>query len=140
LRKVDGYLVQRLIRGGEEFLVGMVRDPQFGALITVGLGGAAAEAVGDVSVRLAPVSEGEADAMLNELRGRRLLDAFRGRGALDRSDLIEVIRRFSLLVASLGERLAEADLNPVFVLPEGEGAWAADALFILSDSELGRIQ
>ena len=140
LRKVDGYLVQRLIRSGEEFLVGMVRDPQFGALITVGLGGAAAEAVGDVSVRLAPVSEGEADAMLNELRGRRLLDAFRGRGALDRSDLIEVIRRFSLLVASLGERLAEADLNPVFVLPEGEGAWAADALFILSDSELGRIQ
>jgi acyl-CoA synthetase (NDP forming) len=140
LRKVDGYLVQRLIRGGEEFLVGMVRDPQFGALITVGLGGAAAEAVGDVSVRLAPVSEGEADAMLNELRGKRLLDAFRGRGALDRSALVEVIRRFSLLVASLGERLAEADLNPVFVLPEGEGAWAADALFVFSGSEMGRIR
>jgi acyl-CoA synthetase (NDP forming) len=135
LKEVDGYLVQRLIRGGEEFLVGMVRDPQFGALITAGVGGAAAEAMGDVSVRLAPVSLTEADAMLNELRGTRLLDAFRGRGPLDRNALIEVIHRFSSLVACLGERLDEADLNPVFVLPEGEGVWAADALFVLSGSE-----
>jgi len=132
LKEMDGFLVQKMMRGGEEFLLGMVRDPQFGPLITVGLGGPAAEVWGDVSVRLAPISRSEAGVMLSELRGARLLDRFRGRGPLDREALIEAMVSFGALADSLGERLIEADLNPVFVQPKGDGVWVADALFALS--------
>ena len=131
--RVDGYLVQKMVTGGEEFLLGAVRDRQFGLLITAGLGGAAAEATGDISVRLAPVSRRDAEAMLDELRGARLLGPFRGRGPLDRKGLVEAIVRFGALAAALGAELLEADLNPVFVLPEGEGYTAADALFVLGE-------
>ena len=132
LKEMDGFLVQKMMRGGEEFLLGMVRDPQFGPLITVGLGGPATEVWGDVSVRLAPISRSEAGVMLSELRGARLLDRFRGRGPLDREALIEAMVSFGALADSLGGRLIEADLNPVFVQPKGDGVWVADALFALS--------
>jgi len=133
LKMVDGYLVQKMMRGGEEFLLGTIWDLQFGPLITVGLGGPAAEVWRDVSVRMVPISHSEAGAMLDELRGARLLDGFRGRGPLDREALIEAMVRFGVLVDSLGERLIEADLNPIFVQSKGEGAWVADALFALSE-------
>ncbi len=110
----------------------MVRDPQFGPLLTAGLGGTAAEAMGDVSVRLPPVSREEAGAMLDELRGGRLLGPHRGRGPLDRAALIGALLSLSSLAGALGEGLLEADLNPVFVMPEGQGVWAVDALFHLS--------
>ncbi len=130
-QRVDGFLVQKMVTGGEEFLLGAVRDRQFGNLITAGLGGAAAEAMGDISVRLAPVSRREAEAMLDELRGARLLAPFRGRGPLDRGAFAETIVRFGQMAAALGERLEEADINPVFVLSKGGGCLAADALFVL---------
>jgi acyl-CoA synthetase (NDP forming) len=136
--EIDGYLVQKMVKGGEEFLLGVVRDPQFGPLLTVGLGGTAAEAMGDVSVRLAPVGREEAEAMLDELRGGRLLGAFRGRRPLDRAALIWALLSLSSLAGALGEGLLEADLNPVFVMPEGEGIWAADALFRLSADPPGK--
>ena len=69
--------------------------------------------------------------MLDELRGARLLAPFRGRGPLDREAFVETIVRFGQMAAALGEGLEEADMNPVFVFPEGEGCLAADALFIL---------
>ncbi len=129
---IDGYLVQKMVKGGEEFLLGVVRDPQFGPLLTAGLGGTAAEAMEDVSVRLAPVSREEAEGMLDELRGGRLLGPHRGRGPLDRAALAGALLSLSSLAGALGEALLEADLNPVFVMPEGQGVWAADALFHLS--------
>ncbi|MBI3126434.1 MAG: acetate--CoA ligase family protein [Candidatus Tectomicrobia bacterium] len=127
----EGFLVERWIEGGAEFLLGTVWDAQFGPVVTVGLGGLAAEALGDVSARLAPLAREDAEAMLGELRGARVLGAFRGRGALDRGALAEAIVALGTLAAALGGRLREADINPLFVLPEGEGCLAADALIVL---------
>lgn len=126
--EIEGYLVQKMIRGGEEFFLGMVQDIDFGGIIAVGLGGAAAEAMGDVNVRHVALNRGEAAAMLDELRAAPLLGPFRGRGPLDREALIEAICRFAAMARALGDRLIEADLNPVIVMPGGGGVYAADAL------------
>ncbi|MEK6710028.1 MAG: acetate--CoA ligase family protein, partial [Nitrospinota bacterium] len=129
--RVEGLLVEKWVEGGVEFLLGVVRDAQFGPVVTVGLGGVAAEALGDVSARLAPLAPEDAEAMIGELRARHLLESFRGRGPLDRAALAEAIVRMGALAAALGGRLREGDVNPLFVLPEGGGCLAADALFVL---------
>lgn len=128
LGEIDGYLVQKMIRGGEEFMLGMVQDIDFGSIIAVGLGGAAAEATGDVNVRHVALNRGEAGAMLDELRAAPLLGPFRGRGPLDREALIEAICRFAAMCRALGDGLIEMDLNPLIVMPGGGGVYAADAL------------
>ena len=135
--RVEGFLVERWVEEGAEFLLGVVRDAQFGPVVTVGLGGVTAEALGEVSARLAPLSRQDAEAMLEELRASRLLVSFRGRGPLDRTALAESIVRLGALAAALGGRLREADINPLFVLPEGRGCLAADALFILDEEPAG---
>ncbi|OGL65326.1 MAG: hypothetical protein A3I72_16675 [Candidatus Tectomicrobia bacterium RIFCSPLOWO2_02_FULL_70_19] len=135
--RVEGFLVEKWVVDGAEFLLGVVRDAQFGPVVTVGLGGVAAEALGEVSARLAPLAREDAEAMIGELRASRLLGPFRERGPLDRAALAEAIVRLGTLAAALGGRLREADINPFFVLPEGGGCLAADALFVLEE-ETGR--
>jgi acyl-CoA synthetase (NDP forming) len=133
LPRKDGFLVQKMIPGGMEVLLGAIRDPQFGPLITLGMGGIAAEAMGDITVRLSPVSSGEAERMLDELRCAPLLDAFRGRGPLDRKGLVEAIVRFGAMVTAMGDKLLEADMNPLMVLPEGEGVFVLDAMLVMNE-------
>jgi acyl-CoA synthetase (NDP forming) len=136
LGEIDGYLVQKMIRGGEEFMLGITQNIDFGALIAVGLGGAAAEAMGDVNVRHVALKRWEAADMLDKLRAAPLLGPFRGRGPLDRDALIEAICRFGAMARALGDELIEADLNPVIVMPEGGGVYAADALVRLKSPDL----
>jgi len=121
-------LVTPMIRGGIETVVGAFRDPQFGPLVMVGLGGIFVEAIDDVVFRVAPVGRAEARAMVGELRFRRFFQGLRGRPAADLDALGDVIARVSALVADRPE-VAEVDLNPVLALERG--AAIADARIVL---------
>ena len=123
---LEGVLLQREIAGGLEALVGMTRDPTFGPLLVCGLGGVLVEVLRDASFRLTPVTDVDARDMVDRLRSRRLLDGYRGAPPGDREALVDVILRISALVELVPE-LRELDLNPVKVLPPGEGAVVVDA-------------
>lgn len=119
-------IVQRQVPRGVEALVGVTTDPTLGPLLVAGIGGTAVELYKDVAFRIVPLSDVDANEMLEQLRGKALLDGFRGAPAADRAVLIEVIQRIAALVEIVPE-LVELDLNPVIVLPPGHGAIAADA-------------
>jgi acyl-CoA synthetase (NDP forming) len=124
--RLEGVLVQRFVRGGIEALVGVTSDPTFGPLCVCGLGGTLVELIRDVAHHLVPVTDRDAEDMLARLRTARLLDGYRGAPPGDRAALVDVIRRVSALVEVVPE-LTELDLNPVKVLPPGQGALAVDA-------------
>ena len=121
---IDGFLVAEMITDGLETIVGVVRDASFGPVVAFGLGGIAAEVLKDVSYRVAPFGVDQARAMIAELRSAPLFGAFRGRAALDVDALAEAIARISVLAAQ-EERIAELDINPLFVRPRGQGVVAA---------------
>ena len=126
---VRGLLVQPMASPGLELIVGLIRDRDFGPLVVVGLGGVLAEVLDDVVLRLAPVTPEEADGMLDDLRGTRLLDGVRGRPAADRAAIGAII----VAVARLGiERpdIVAIDVNPVISGPSG--TIAVDALVVSS--------
>ena len=123
---LEGFLVQRQVSRGVEALVGVTKDASLGPLLVAGIGGVAVELYKDVSFRVTPVSDADASDMLDELRGRRLLDGFRGAPPADRPALVDVLQRISALVELVPE-LVELDLNPVIVHAPGEGAIAVDA-------------
>jgi acyl-CoA synthetase (NDP forming) len=123
--RLDGILLQREVASGLEALVGVTTDPTFGPLVVCGLGGTLVEVLHDVAFRLTPVTDLDAADMLSRLRASRLLDGYRGAPPGDREALIAVILRISALVESIPE-LRELDLNPVKVLPPGQGAVVVD--------------
>lgn len=123
---LEAFLVQRQVPRGLEALVGMTKDPSLGPLLVAGIGGIAVELYKDVSFRVTPVSDRDAADMLDELRGRRLLDGFRGAPPADRPALIAVLQRISAIIELVPE-LVELDLNPVIVHPPGDGAIVVDA-------------
>lgn len=127
---VDGVLVQEQVPPGVEMIAGIKVDPSFGPFVLLGTGGVEAELHGDVALRPAPVTLDEVEGMIDELRGRALLTGFRGAPTADRAALRDAVARLSELAVDLRERLAEADLNPIVVLPEGRGVRAVDALLI----------
>lgn len=112
------FLVERMAPSGPELLLGARRDPLFGPVVLLGLGGTAAEALADVAVRLAPLSRRQADGMLDELAGRAVVEGFRGAAAVDRAALVDAIVAVAgLLVAN--PALDEVEVNPLRVLPDG---------------------
>ncbi len=115
---VHGVQVQQYVEGGLEVLVGSMVDPSFGRLVAFGLGGVLVEVLRDVTFRLAPLGEGEADAMLGDIAGAQLLDGFRGSERADRKALVSVLEAVSRLVTDLPE-IDELDLNPVLARPDG---------------------
>ncbi len=119
------FSVQRFVRGGEEWLVGAVRDPVHGPLVTVGAGGTRTELARDVCQRLAPLSEDDVSCLMEHPRVGKTLDGFRGAPKLDRGALAGVIRALSALALGHGE-IEEVETNPVKVQPEGQGAVAVD--------------
>jgi acetyl coenzyme A synthetase (ADP forming)-like protein len=123
---LEGFLVQREVPRGVEALVGVTKDASLGPLLVAGIGGVAVELYKDVSFRVTPVSDREAAGMLDELRGKKLFDGFRGAPPADRPALIDILQRISALVEIMPE-LVELDLNPVIVHAPGEGAVAVDA-------------
>ncbi|GAA0769867.1 acetate--CoA ligase family protein [Ideonella azotifigens] len=133
------YLVQQMVGGGTELILGMHRDP-LGTAILLGMGGVTAELFKDTTMRLLPadanglsaLSRAEALSMARDLKTWPLLDGFRGRPKADVEALVDAIVAFSRMAAQLGERLVEAEINPVFVLPQGQGVRAADGVVVLA--------
>jgi acetate---CoA ligase (ADP-forming) len=127
-----GCLVQQMVpQGGLEVLVGMNRDPQFGPLVTFGLGGIYVETLRDVTFRVAPFSRQEAEQMLKEIRAHALLEGVRGQPAYDKDAIVEVLLRIGQLVQDFPE-IAELDINPLMVYPQNRGAIAIDMRLVLS--------
>ena len=130
--RVDGVLVAKQVQGAVEMAAGLVRDPVFGPIAMVGLGGVFIEVFKDVAFRRCPLSEEDALAMIRCLRGFPLLDGARGRPKADVAALARALAALSRFGAAAGPRLASVDVNPLMVLPEGEGAMAADAVIELA--------
>ncbi|MFI0812504.1 acetate--CoA ligase family protein [Streptomyces echinatus] len=127
---LDGVLVCQMVEQGVEMMVGVGHDDLFGPTVTVGLGGVLVEVLRDAAVRVPPFGEDQARAMLGELRGRALLDGVRGRPPADVDALVEVVLRVQRMALELDSRIAELDINPLMVLPRGQGAVALDALVV----------
>ena len=127
--QLAGVLVSEMVAGGVETIVGVVNDAGFGPVVAFGIGGVMAEAIRDMSYRVAPFGPDDARAMIDEIRLRALLDGGRGRPACDIDALAGILVRVSELAWQMRERLAEMDINPLIVGPKG--AVAADALVVL---------
>ena len=127
--RIDGVVVQEMVRGEVELVVGLQNDPVFGMVVMAGLGGIHVEVLRDVAFRKAPVTEAEAGRMLDELKGRALLEGVRGGAPVDRAALARLISAVSAFGAAAGGRLRELDLNPVLAGPGG--ARAVDWLIVL---------
>ena len=119
------YLVQEMIDGGVEMVVGVTHDPSFGPIILTGMGGTLVELLRDVAVRITPVTDRDVAEMLEELRMAPMLRGYRGAPPADVPALTDLIHRVNAMVEDLPE-VAELDLNPVFVRPDGEGVVAVD--------------
>jgi len=136
--RVDGVTLEPQLVGGVELLCGCVRDPVFGWLMTVGLGGVFTELMADVACRLLPVGPSEARSMLQELKGYRLLTGYRGAPPADVDAAAETIANLSEAVLNADPRVREVEINPLIVLPQGRGAFAVDALVLLNESKEAR--
>jgi acyl-CoA synthetase (NDP forming) len=129
----DGLLVQEQVTGGVEVIAGLKIDQDFGPFVLLGMGGTTAELLRDISLRPAPVTPDEVLTMIDELRGAALLRGFRGAPPADTAALADAVSRLSQLGWDHAGELAEADLNPIAVLPAGRGVRVLDALFIRRD-------
>ncbi|MEZ5742791.1 MAG: acetate--CoA ligase family protein [Sphingomonadaceae bacterium] len=128
---IEGVTFEPMLQGGVEILAGVTRDPVFGWLLTVGLGGVWTELMKDACHALLPVGEGEAEAMLRSLKGFKLLDGYRGAPKADVKAAAKAIAALGEAVTAGGAALREVEVNPLLVLPEGKGAVAVDALVLL---------
>lgn len=126
--RIEGVLVAKQLKGGVECILGIHRDPVFGPVAMVGLGGVFVEIVKDVAFRRCPFGVDVAAEMIGSLKGVSLLQGARGRPKADVTALAEMLSRLSVVAYQAGDTLQSVDLNPVIVLPEGEGAYAVDAV------------
>ncbi len=122
----EGVSVEGMLSGGVETIIGMTRDPAFGPIVLFGLGGIAVELLRDVQVRLAPLTDTDAEEMIRKIRGYPLLDGFRGAPKVNEASLLDLLHRVSLLASDHAE-LLELDLNPVLALPGDAPSIALDA-------------
>ncbi len=128
--RIEGVLVQEMLRPGLEVIIGIKKDPVFGPALVFGLGGVFVEVLKDVSTRVAPLNEKDALSMISEIKGRALLDGHRGQMPRDKDALVDVILKVSRLAVELEEAIDEIDINPLIIYEEGAGAVAADALIV----------
>jgi acyl-CoA synthetase (NDP forming) len=124
------FLVQEFVADGVEMFAGVSRDPDFGLSLACGLGGTAIEVTRDFALRMLPLREGDAEAMIAETRAGAMLDAIRGRPAADVNSFLACLHALSDFACAHAENLEEIDLNPIKVLPEGRGARVVDALIV----------
>lgn len=125
---LDGFLVQPQLSGSRELLAGLFTDPLFGPVVMLGLGGVFTEALSDVSLRLAPLTEADADEMLDELKSSRLFGKFRREAAVDRSGIARILLGLSQ-IAERFPAVSEIDINPIIVSSDGKPQ-VADALVV----------
>ena len=131
--RISGVLVSPQAPDGVDMIVGVRRDPLFGAMIMVGLGGIFVEVMEDVCIAPAPVDATEARRMVESLRGAALLTGARGSATLDVAALCDAIASLSRFAEACGPSLASVDVNPLRVLPAGEGVRVLDALVVPAD-------
>src|SRR6266508_110294 len=124
--EIEGVLIQSMITGGVETMIGVSDDPLFGPLVAFGLGGIHVEVLGDVQFRVAPLTDRDADELLHGIRGLALLKGYRGHPPADLDALRELLLRVSRLAVEVPE-IVELDLNPVIALPPGHGCRIVDA-------------
>ena len=127
----DGFLVQPMLKGGVELVVGVKRDPQVGPVLLVGLGGVLVEIMRDTAFALAPVGKAEARLMLERLKGFKLLQGYRGSPPADLDAVCDAIARIAEFAADFADQVEEIDVNPLLARPDG--AIALDALIVLRD-------
>ena len=127
---LQGFLVEQMAPRGVEVVLGIHRDPSFGPVLMFGLGGVAVELFRDVAFGTCPLSPQGAHALIGRTRAAALLQGFRGAPPSDVPALVDAMVRLSQLAAHHRDHLAEADLNPVVVLPLGQGILALDAVLV----------
>jgi acetyl-CoA synthetase (ADP-forming) len=128
MKNLDGVLIEKMVKGSREFVIGLSRDPQFGPCVMFGLGGIFTEALKDVTFRVAPLSREDALEMIDEIKTKKLLGEFRGSPAVDREALAKAL----IGVGDLGikyDSIAEIDINPLIIC--GDKPVAVDALVVL---------
>ena len=128
--RIDGVLIQEMVRDGIETLAGVTNYPSLGPVIVFGLGGVLVELLGDWAMRLAPIGEAEAFAMIAETRAARILDGWRGGPPLDVAALAQALVQLARLGWQLRDTIAAIDINPLVVLPRGQGVKVVDALIV----------
>lgn len=133
--KIDGVLVQEMVEGGIETILGVANRPPFGPVVAFGLGGVFVELLKDVTMRLAPVDENGAADMLDEIKGSKMLDGYRGQAGADRAALARTIVRLSDLAVTYHADIEELDINPLVV--KGDRIVALDALITLRQEDQG---
>jgi len=126
--QLDGILVQEMVKGERELVAGLVRDPQFGPCVMFGLGGIFTEVLKDVTFRVAPLEKRDALEMMDEIKAKKLLDTFRGKPAVDRDVLANVLINLGRIGLENPE-IAEIDINPLII--KGATPVAVDALVVL---------
>ena len=126
--RIEGVLVAKQLSGGVECILGIQRDPVFGPVAMFGLGGIFVEVMKDVVLKQCPFGEDVAEQMIRSIQGAPLLLGARGKPPVDVKALAVMLSRLSVFAHQAGERLQSIDLNPVFALPAGQGAYAADAV------------
>jgi acetate---CoA ligase (ADP-forming) len=129
--QITGVSAQEMVGDGVEVIVGVSCDPQLGSVLLFGTGGVMVEVYNDVALRRCPITRLEAQAMIAEVNAVRLLQGFRRRPAADLEALADTLVRMSHLAMHLEGHLAELDINPLMVLPSGQGVKAVDALVVL---------
>jgi succinyl-CoA synthetase beta subunit len=132
LKGFQGLLLDQMVQG-IEMIVGSNEDPQFGTVVVVGIGGTSVEVYKDVSIRMAPVSLGDAQDAIQSIKGRKLLEGYRGRAPVNTAKLAELIVAFSKMAFDMRGEVESVDLNPV--LCDREKAVIADARFVLKNQE-----
>jgi acetate---CoA ligase (ADP-forming) len=131
--RIEGVLVAKQLKGGVECILGIHRDPVFGPMAMFGLGGIFVEVLKDVVFRRCPFGVDTAEAMIRSIKGAPLLLGARGRETADIKALADMLSRLSGFAAAAGDRLQAIDLNPVLAMPEGQGAFAVDAVIEVGD-------
>ena len=127
---VADILIQEMVRDGIEVFVGVAHHPGFGHVLAFGLGGVELELQDDTALRMLPLREGDAERMIAEIRGAARFKAFRGRPAYDTESLADCLYAVSDLMAATGDVIREIDLNPIKLLPAGDGCVIVDALVL----------
>ncbi|MFY9300294.1 MAG: 4-hydroxybutyrate--CoA ligase [Candidatus Nitrosotenuis sp.] len=128
---IKGVLVQEMVKGGKELIIGSKLEPGFGSVVMLGMGGIYVEVLKDVTFRLAPITDKEADDMISSIKTKKLLEGVRGEKPSDLKTLSELIQRLSALVTDFPE-IKELDMNPVLVMEQGKGCKILDIRIGLS--------
>ena len=132
--QIEGVTFEPMLQGGVEILAGVTRDPVFGWMLTVGMGGVWTELMKDACHSLLPVDAARAEAMLRSLKGFALLDGYRGAPKADVAAAAQAIAALGTAVLAGGDALREVEVNPLLVMPQGRGAVAVDALVLLNEA------